>query len=169
MNKLKLFLIILISLCSLNIQAVDNLEIITSDWKLEENNTSDISITELIEAPAKKQRIEEEKAQEKQLLEQEIASMQVRRKVLIECLNERGAILFTSKERTCKNCQKQEKFFGDDLELLEGYVNCDKARFTCPMRNIKAYPTWYLGHRIGLKKEGVQDLETLARLTKCDY
>lgn len=174
MKKLKLFIIILVALFTLppSINAIENLEMISSDWKLEEESLTDkpgISVMELIEAPIKKKKIEKEIVKEKALLEEEIARMQARRKVLIECLNQKGVILFTSKDRNCKYCKKQEKFFGEDLELLKGYINCDKARFTCPMRSIKVYPTWYLGHRIGLKKEGVQDLEKLARLTKCEY
>lgn len=66
----------------------------------------------------------------------------------------------------CSACATQKQLFGNDARFLP-YVECD-ARGTnpqparCQAANVRVYPTWIIR---GAVYEGVQPLETLARLS----
>lgn len=142
--------------------------VIPSDWKLE-SETLDKKPISAIEVETREQKIKElqekKEADEREIQEtkEDIAR---RRKGLIECMNQKDVTLFSVSD--CEACKLQRAYFGDDFSKLK-YIDCNVNKFTCPLRQISTYPTWYLGMRLGIKKTGVKDLETLARLTDCPY
>lgn len=144
---------------------------IKSSWTLIDPNEQIpyVSAEELRLLPAKLQKLRDEQAEEQRLLDLRIKAIQDNRKNLIECLNENGVKLYTSEKLECEACKKQDKYLGDDITLLTGYVNCDTAKFECPLRGVTGYPTWYLGPKIGMKTKGVKTLEDLARITHCPF
>jgi len=144
-------------------------EIIESTWSVketeEEKKQVGINILENLEQKAKE--LAEKKAQEKAQLEYEIEQIKKKRKTLIKCMEQKGVILFSLPN--CKPCKKQKDYFGEDFKEIN-FVDCEQSKYMCDLlRNIKAYPTWYLGRNLGIKKEGVMDLPTLARFTQCPW
>ena len=165
-NYLTCLFLLIVGCFSLGINS--KAELIESDWKLEspEANQAPISVVELETREARLQAVQAKKdAEERQLREQK-EDIARRRKILIECMNEKDVTLFSVAD--CPACKLQKAYFGDDFSKLQ-YIDCNVNKFTCPLRQIKTYPTWYLGKNLGIKKTGVKDLESLAKLTDCPF
>ena len=150
------------SLLVLGVQA----EFIPSDWTMAEPEKTPVSAQELAnrEARIKAIQAQKEAAQRKMTATREL--IKAKRKNLLQCLKDKGVILYSVED--CPACKEQRAYFGDDFAELD-YVNCAQAKFTCPLNGITGYPTWYLGSRLGIKKKGVKDLPTLARLAGCPW
>ncbi|MDX1918168.1 MAG: hypothetical protein SFT81_03380 [Candidatus Caenarcaniphilales bacterium] len=145
-------------------------EMIGSDWVSEGEKAKldkkPVSATELEQFEAKVKALEEKKAADQRSMELEMADISARRSVLLDCMSDKGVMLFSIDN--CAACKKQREYFGEDFKRVK-YVNCDKNTITCPLRGISIYPTWYLGNTLGLKKKGVLDLPTLGKLTGCGW
>ena len=160
-------LLIVFSLVFLNILHIaSQAELIKSDWKLEEPEKPAVSALELETRTARIKALESKKKAEQEEIQKTKEEIQGKRKDFMKCLKEKGVILY-SKEN-CPECKEQKAYFGDDFKDLE-YIDCDKSRVTCPLNGINTYPTWYLGSRLGIKRKGVKDLPTLAKLTGCPW
>ncbi|MFN5538549.1 MAG: hypothetical protein ACK481_00600 [Candidatus Melainabacteria bacterium] len=141
-------------------------EVIKSEWEAEEDTSAPVSATFLEQMEVKaKQLADKQKYDEAEMarLKEEI---RVKRKALVACMKQKDVTLFSVDD--CAACKDQRAYFGEDFSELK-YVDCKKNAFTCPFRGVKVYPTWYFGSKIGLKKEGVKDLPTLARLSGCEW
>jgi len=143
--------------------------LIKSDWQPEDlqEDKPPVSSWELETYDQRVRDLELQQQAEEKSIEQEKANIAAKRAELIECMNLKGVILF-SIDKDCEACKIQKEYFGDDFEKIE-YVDCKANRFTCPFRGIKSYPTWYLGRQLGIMKEGVRKLPTLARMTGCPW
>ena len=132
-------------------------QIRSSSWSFGEEEASkeeekpiSVDLLETIELRAAE--LEARKVREEAEMQRQIAEMKVKRKTLMECLEQRGVILFTLGDGDCKACKKQRAYFGEDFKDLN-FVDCQKSTYVCSLlRNIKAYPTWYLGRNLGVKK-----------------
>jgi hypothetical protein len=151
-----------------SLQAAEN-TFIKSDWLLDDPNVDKTPIS-AIEIEKREEVAKEFELDKKQKAE-EIEKIQVdnaeKRKGLIECLNKKDVTLFSIED--CPACKMQRAYFGDDFDKLKHYVDCNKNKITCPLRQIKQYPTWYFGTQLGIRKTGAKDLPTLARLSGCTF
>lgn len=148
--------------------------VIKSDWKLEDPNAKKkpVSMLELSTHEEKIADLKEEQKQAEEKLQLDIQEIKAKKLALIDCMSDKGVLLFTSEDKACKECTKQRELFGDELEVLKKkkiYINCDTDKFTCPFRSVKYYPTWYLGKYLGIKKEGMRELPKLAKMTDCEW
>jgi hypothetical protein len=141
-------------------------EFIKSDWKLEEPDKPPVSALEVEQREAKIKALQAKKLQDQQEIEQQKEEIASKRKELVQCMKDRGVMLFSVED--CAACKEQKAYFGDDFINIK-YVDCNKDKFSCPLRGISKYPTWYLGSHLGIKKTGAKDLPTLARLTGCPW
>lgn len=141
-------------------------DFIKSDWKLEEPERAPVSALEVEEREAKIKALQAKKEQEQKEIEQTKEENASKRKELLECMKDRGVILFSVED--CAACKEQKAYFGDDFVNVK-YIDCNKNKFSCPLRGISQYPTWYLGSHLGIKKTGAKDLPTLAKLTGCPW
>jgi len=66
---------------------------------------------------------------------------------------------------TCPYCIKQKKLFAEAFESVE-YVDCIATPDVCTQADIQAIPARVFPD--GSKKEGLQTLEDLAQLSKCE-
>ncbi|MDX1919509.1 MAG: hypothetical protein SFU25_02105 [Candidatus Caenarcaniphilales bacterium] len=172
-NRFSIFSLCLIFLLTSAILAVSlssnaEFELIHSDWKMEDPlaDKPPVSAVELQTREAKIKALQTKKEEQEKEIEQKKEDISAKRKKLIECMNQKGVILFSIEE--CEGCKTQKAYFGDDFKDVK-YVDCNKNKFTCPFRGIKSHPTWYLGSQLGIKKEGVKDLPTLGKLTGCGF
>ncbi len=169
-NILRVFIVLclsfIITICSL--QASEN-TFIRSDWALEDPNSDKVPAS-AVEIEKREEQVREFELDKKQKAE-EIERIQKnnaeRRIGLIECLNKKEVILFSIED--CPACKMQRAYFGDDFDKLKHYVDCNKSKITCPLRQIRQYPTWYFGTQLGIRKTGAKDLPTLAKLSGCTF
>lgn len=166
-KKFYLLGLLICAFIALPIVAFD--KVIQSDWKLEEPDSTPPSVYDLDTMDERLQKLKDEEAQTQQELQAQIKKIQANRKILIECLNQKGVILFTTSEKGCKPCKLQADYLGDDIELLTKRVDCSTSALTCSFRQVKAYPTWYLGRNLGLKRKGVLEMKHLAQITGCPW
>jgi hypothetical protein len=161
-NLLNLMFYLLISL------PTSSDELIKSDWIFEESKDefSQTSALELEQADAKRKALEDKKRAEEEEMRRVMEDNAARRKGLLECMKLRGVLLFMIDD--CEACKIQKAYFGDDFGKVD-YIDCKKNKFTCPLRQINKYPTWYMGSMSGVKKTGILDLPTLARLSGCEF
>ncbi len=164
-----IFLFLFLLSCLVNADTL-----IKSNWKLEDpkKDKTPISAVEFETLEVKKKQLADEEKIEEAKMQAQIAVIKEKRKELLKCMSEKGVLLFTSEKPNCEACKQQLKYFGDDVEELKRlkiYINCDSSAFTCPLRNIKYYPTWYLGNTLGIKREGLKDLEKLAKMIDCPW
>lgn len=141
-------------------------QFIKSDWVMETPEKPPVSALELETREARVKALEAKKKAEQEEMQATKETIQSKRKELMTCLKEKGVILYSLED--CPACKEQKAYFGDDFKDLE-YVDCAKSRMTCPLNGINTYPTWYLGSRLGIKKKGVKDLPTLAKLAGCPW
>ncbi len=143
-------------------------EFIKSDWvhpdELAEKKP--VSALELEHREEKIKALEQKKKAEQMEMQKTREDIQSRRKGLLECMKGKGVVLYSVED--CEACKQQKAYFGDDFSMVK-YIDCKKAKFTCPLNGINTYPTWYLGSTLGIKKKGVKDLPALARLTGCPF
>lgn len=84
------------------------------------------------------------------------------------CLNENNATYYGA--YWCPNCAQQNQLFQGAKDSLD-YVECSKPNrggqtLICQTQNITSYPTWEFAD--GTRREGIQQLETLAQITGCE-
>ena len=82
-----------------------------------------------------------------------------------KCITDAGAIFYGSFQ--CVHCTTQKKLFGSSIQYVN-YVECGPLggpqTLTCQQAGINSYPIWDIN---GARYSGVQQLERLAELTKC--
>lgn len=88
---------------------------------------------------------------------QDIAS-----KKTTECIASKSILYFSE---SCIHCIKQEKMFGENFQYLN-VIDCKKEPEKCIQADIIGTPTWVIN---GEKLVGVQDIETLIRVTNCAW
>lgn len=88
--------------------------------------------------------------QDKQVISSEIA----------KCIGEQSELYV---QLGCVHCKTQEKMFGDKFHFLNT-TDCFYEPEKCNKLDIRVTPTWIIR---GQKVEGVQEIETLKRLTNC--
>lgn len=81
-----------------------------------------------------------------------------------QCLKERGATMYGAE--WCSHCKKQKALFGEDFKHIN-YKDCESEGEACDQVGIEGYPTWVFGD--GAQLMGMQQLETLAKKTGCEY
>jgi hypothetical protein len=65
----------------------------------------------------------------------------------------------------CSHCQDQKKLFGDSFKYAK-YVECPDNIKLCTDKGVNGYPTWI--DASGKKYEGLQSMEKLAEISKCE-
>jgi hypothetical protein len=65
----------------------------------------------------------------------------------------------------CSHCQDQKRLFGNSFKYAK-YVECPDNIKLCTDLGINGYPTWM--DASGNKHEGLQSLEKLAEISKCE-
>ncbi len=81
-------------------------------------------------------------------------------KDLAKCLSSKGAKLYGSK--TCPDCIKQKKLFGDEAFSFINYIECSKNPLACS--DIGSVPAWDIN---GELVYGIKNLDELRILAKC--
>ena len=79
---------------------------------------------------------------------------------LVNCMNEKGVILYTEEE--CKDCYEQQQIIGDKYYSLLTVIMCDKG-IDC---NFKELPAWEIDAKINY---GKKTLNELASLSGCPF
>jgi len=77
---------------------------------------------------------------------------------LATCLNEKNAVLYTS--RTCPDCESQLELFGNAKDNINTIL-CEKAQ-ECPEGGV---PAWQIGKQIVY---GVKNFEELIKISGCN-
>ncbi len=84
------------------------------------------------------------------------------------CLADKGFVMAGT--AWCPHCANQKAMFKgafEDVLIPAGaYKDCDVQSDWCDEHDVKGYPTWFLPD--GTKLEGVQKLDTLAKISGCD-
>lgn len=85
-----------------------------------------------------------------------------------QCLTEKGMVEYGA--YWCPNCAEQKRMFGKSFQYLT-YVECDARGKNgdpalCNAKGISGYPTWITAE--GEELRGVQQFETLARISGCE-
>ena len=78
-----------------------------------------------------------------------------------KCLTQHNATMYGA--LWCSHCNHQKEMFGNSVKYIH-FIDCDKYKDTCEKNNIIGYPTWIIN---GKQYLGVQELETLSKLTGC--
>jgi len=83
------------------------------------------------------------------------------------CLTEKGMVEYGA--YWCPNCAEQKRMFGKSFKYVN-YVECDARGKNgnpglCDAKGVTGYPTWITAE--GEELRGVQQLETLARISGC--
>ena len=78
------------------------------------------------------------------------------------CLTEKGVKMYGTD--WCHFCQEQKKKFGKSFKYID-FVDCDTHQKECNIAGVEGYPTWIINEK---SYSGVQQLEYLSSLTKCD-
>ncbi len=79
---------------------------------------------------------------------------------LVECMNEKRAILYTKQE--CAECYEQQQIIGDKAYSLLKVADCDEG-VNC---NLKELPAWEINGQVVY---GKKTLNELSSLTDCKF
>ena len=74
---------------------------------------------------------------------------------LAQCLNEKGAELYTA--LYCPDCEKQKQIFGKALELISK-IDCDEADCS----NIRELPAWYFNKTFHYGYKNLTELDDIS-------
>lgn len=80
-----------------------------------------------------------------------------------QCLTDKGAVMYGTE--WCHYCQNQKEMFGEHFENIT-YVDCGSNKAACTDAGVRGYPTWVID---GISYPGMQQLETLAELSGCEF